>query len=484
MNILTKELIRKSEESAVSSGAFSFRQLMLIAGTRAGEIINDKFSCENKKIAVLCGKGNNGGDGFCIADYLYGMGADVTVITPLGKPETEDAKYYYEKLSFVKITDSFEESSRYDIIIDALYGIGYTARENKAFVELIQRVNAYNALKIAIDIPSGVEANSGKTDKTAFMADFTVTFIALKPCFVLPFGSDYCGETVVADIGVKPIEQSYKVIEKPVFKKRRHNSHKGDYGTALIIAGSYGMAGAAVLATKASLRSGLGIAKCLVCEGIYAPFTASIPEAVCIPCKQTANGIIDSSLLDIKSLSENCTAILIGCGLGKGEEIKDILRQALSQEKLPVIIDADGINALASSIDILKKSKASVIITPHPGEMARLCGKLVKEIEENRIKTAEEFSLEFGCTVVLKGANTVVASDKGEIFFNVTGNSGMATGGSGDVLSGIIVSLLAQGYDPLFSAKAAVYLHGSAADRAVLKRSRHALLPSDIIEEL
>ena len=484
MNILTSKLIRKSEESTVLSGAFSFRQLMYLAGTKAGEIINEKFSCENKKIAVLCGKGNNGGDGFCLAYYLYGMGADVTVITPFGKPETEDAKYYYKELSFVKITDSFEEHCRYDIIIDSLYGIGYTARENKAFDGLIERVNEYNAIKIAIDIPSGVHADSSKVANTAFMADFTVTFIALKPCFVLPSGSDYCGETVVADIGVKPADISYEIIEKPVFKKRLHNSHKGNYGTALIIAGSYGMAGAAILATKASLRSGLGIAKCLVCEGIYAPFTTSVPEAVCVPCKQTENGIIDTKNLDVNRLAENCSAILIGCGLGKGEEIREILIEALSQDKLPVIIDADGINALASSIDILKKSKAPVILTPHPGEMARLTGKTVKEIEENRIITAKEFSLEYGCTLVLKGANTIVASDKGEIFFNITGNSGMATGGSGDVLSGIIVSLLAQGYDPLFSAKSAVYLHGSAADRAILKKSRHALLPSDIIEEL
>ncbi len=484
MNILTKELIRKSEESAVSSGAFSFRQLMYKAGTRAGEIIHNRFPCENKKIAVLCGKGNNGGDGFCIADYLYGMGADVTVITPLGKPETEDAKYYYQKLKLIKIKDSFETDDKYDIIIDAIYGIGYTARENKAFAELTEAVNSYNAIKIAVDIPSGVEANSGKTDKTAFLADFTVTFITLKPCFVLPPASDYCGETVVADIGVKPIEQGFKVIEKPVFKKRRHNSHKGDYGTALIIAGSYGMAGAAVLAAKAALRSGLGIAKCLVCEGIYAPFTASIPEAVCIPCKQTENGILNSEYINIEELSQNCSAILIGCGLGKGEEIRALLSQALAQENLPVIIDADGINALALCIDILKKSKASVIITPHPGEMSRLTGKSIKEIEENRIKTASDFAKEYGCTVVLKGANTVVASSNGEIFFNMTGNSGMATGGSGDVLSGITVSLLAQGYEPLFSAKAAVYLHGTAADKAVLKRSRHALLPSDIIEEL
>lgn len=482
MKILTKELIRESEESAVLNGAFTFRQLMYKAGITASEIITDKFDCKSKKIAILCGNGNNGGDGFVIADYLYGIGSDITVITPFGEPKTEDAKYYFSKLKFIKTTDVFEGD--FDIIIDALFGIGYTYRENKTIEDLFEKINSSSGIKIAVDIPSGVEANSGLIGKNAVKSDLTVTFIAMKLCFVLPYGSDYCGEVVVADIGVEPLSGGYSVIEKPKFEKRRHNSHKGDYGTGLLITGSYGMAGAAMLATKASLRSGLGIAKCVLCESIYSPFTSAIPEAVCLPTKQTESGVLDSESINIKSLSENATALLFGCGVGKGQDIRNILEDILKKSKVPVVLDADGINALSESIDILKETKVPLIITPHPGEMARLCGKTVKEIESDRINVARDFAVEYGCTVVLKGANTIVAHKNGEIYFNLTGNSGMATGGSGDVLSGIIVSLLAQGFSPEFSAESGVYLHGIAADKAVEKRSRHALLPSDIIEEL
>jgi len=482
MKILTKELIRESEESAVLNGAFTFRQLMYKAGITAGEIINKKLGCSSKKIAILCGKGNNGGDGFVLADYLYGIGADVTVIIPFGEPETPDAKYYFENLEFIKITDNFE--GKFDIIIDALFGIGYMYRENNIAEDLFEKINNADGIKVAVDIPSGVESNSGFVGKTAVKADLTVTFIALKPCFVLPDGSDYCGEVVVADIGVVPKEGGYWVIGKPEFNKRRHNSHKGTYGTAVLITGSYGMAGAAILAAKSALRSGLGIAKCVLCQSIYAPFTAAVPEAVCLPKKQKESGILDSSDINIKELTENASALLFGCGVGKGQDIRNILEDIIKNSDVPVVLDADGINALADGIDILKEAEVPLIITPHPGEMARLCGKSVKEIESDRINIARQFAMEYGCTLVLKGANTIVAHKNGEIYFNITGNPGMATGGSGDVLSGIIVSLLAQGYSPEFSARSGVYLHGAAADKAAGKRSEHALIPSDIIEEL
>ena len=482
MNILTKELIRESEESAVSNGAFTFRQLMYKAGVTAGEIIVKKTDCKSKKIAVLCGNGNNGGDGFVLADYLYGIGGDVTVIMPFGKPKTPDARYYFDALKFVKITDNFEGD--YDIIIDALFGIGYMYRENAETEALFEKINSAKGIKISVDIPSGVETNSGFVGKNAVKADFTITFIAMKPCFVLPDGSDFCGEVIVADIGVEPKEGGYRVIDLPKFEKRRHNSHKGTYGTAVMITGSYGMAGAAILSTKAALRSGLGIAKCVLCDGIYAPFTSAVPEAVCVPKKQTENGILDSGEINIKELTENATALLFGCGVGKGTDVRKILEDVIKNSEIPVVLDADGINALSDGIEILKETKVPLIITPHPGEMARLCGKSVKEIESDRVGVARNFAMEYGCTVVLKGANTIVAHKNGEVSFNLTGNSGMATGGSGDVLSGVIVSLLAQGYSPEFSAESGVYLHGAAADKAVKKRSKHALLPSDIIEEL
>jgi len=316
------------------------------------------------------------------------------------------------------------------------------------------------------------------------MCDYTITFIALKPCFVLPEGSDYCGKVIVADIGVNTADFSYKTIEKPQFPKRRHNSHKGTFGTALMFCGSYGMAGAAILATRAALASGVGIAKCVVCDGIYDILTRAIPEAVCLPVVQDESGTYKADTIDYEKAFKKVTAVLIGCGMAQSDNTRKVLRCVAEKSDVPIIIDADGINLLADSIDILRECKAPVIITPHPAEMARLCKCSTAEIEQNRIYYAQKFAIDYNCTVVLKGANTIVATNKGEIFFNLTGNPGMATGGSGDVLSGIMVSLLAQGFVPEDAAKAAVYLHGEAGDRAALKKGERAMLPSDIIKEL
>lgn len=481
MKVLTGSLIKESEENAVKGGAFSFRELMYRAGSLAADIIAEKYSVSGKKIAVLCGSGNNGGDGFVAAEALSRKGADVTVVMPFGPPKTDNARYYCERLRNVKASDSFEDA---DIIIDALFGIGLNRPLDKTAENVIKKANACDCVRIAIDIPSGVEADTGKISGEAFSAELTVTFIALKPCFVLPCGSDYCGETVVADIGVPVNKYAYLTTEKPIFKKRRHNSHKGTFGTALLFCGSYGMAGAAILAARAALRSGVGIVKSVLCDGIYAPFTAAVPESVCVPLKQNKSGTLSAENTDVKALLKGADAVLAGCGMGNNADTAKIVNELVRNTEVPLIIDADGINAIGASIDIIKKCKAPVIITPHPGEMARLLNTAVSEVEADRVSCARTFAQKYGCTVILKGANTVIAAENGDIFFNCTGNPGMSTGGSGDVLSGIVTALSAQGMPPLEAAKAAVYLHGEAGDKAALKKGQRALIPSDIIEEL
>lgn len=481
MSVLTVDLIRKSEENAVKSGAFSFRELMYIAGTKAADIICAEFGCRNKKIAVICGNGNNGGDGFVIAESLAQKEADVTVITPLGPPKTEDACFYYSKAISVKKTDVLNED--FDIIIDAVFGIGLNKPISEELKKLFSKINSCSAIKIAIDIPSGIEADTGKILGGFISADLTVTFIALKPCFLLPEGSEHCGRIIVANIGVTPTEKAYSIIKRPEFKKRPRNSHKGSFGTAFLICGSYGMAGAAILAAKAALRSGVGIAKCLLCKEIYSPFTTSVPEAVCIPQKQTKKGTLKYSK-NILNYIKGSSALLFGCGVAVSPDTLKILSDIIKNCEIPMVIDADGINLLSKNIELLKKSKAPIILTPHPAEMARLLGCSVKEIEADRIETARRFATEYDLILVLKGANTIVALPNGEIYINNNGNPGMATGGSGDVLSGILVSLLAQGLSPDDATKAAVFLHGEAGDRAAARKGERGMLPSDIIEEL
>ncbi len=481
MEVLTKDLIKLSEENAVHDGAFSFVELMKKAGDTAYEIICQRTQINNKKIAVVCGNGNNGGDGFVIADNLAQEGNEVTVITPLGEPLTDSAKYYYSKLSKVEFSNEF--GGEYDIIIDALFGIGLSRQLGENIIELINKINSSNAYKIAIDIPSGIECDTGKILGSCVNADLTVTFIALKPCFMLPPATDFTGEVAVADIGVKPCGKAFDTIEEPVFKERAKNSHKGTYGTAVMFCGSYGMAGAAILSARACLRSGVGIAKCVIPKGIYKILTCAVPEAVCVIEKQSLKGTFTGSVNVEKSL-QKATAVLVGCGIGNNRNTKKLVGQILLKSNVPVVVDADGINALVSNINVLKKTNAPIILTPHPAEMSRLTGISVGEIEENRVKVATDFAKEYGCFVVLKGANTIVATPDGQVFFNMCGNSGMATGGSGDVLAGITVSYLAQGMKICDALKAAVFVHSATADKVAKVKGESALLPSDIIEAL
>ncbi len=481
MDVLSKKLIRLSEENAVHNGAFSFLELMQIAGDTAYKIICKNIELTGKKIAVVCGNGNNGGDGFVIADNLKKSGMDVTVITPLGEPVTDSAKHYYSALLDVEVTTVIDKE--YDVIIDALFGIGLNRPLDSDIIKIINKINSQNAYRVAIDIPSGIESDSGKILGACVNADLTVTFIALKPCFMLPPATDFTGKTVVADIGVKPTDYTYKTIDPPILPERKKNSHKGTFGMATLICGSYGMAGAAILSARACLRSGVGIAKCIIPKSIYKILTCAVPEAVCVIERQTASGTFKGNANLSKAL-EKATAVLIGCGIGNNKQTAKLVKRLIENTKIPTVIDADGINALVSNINVLKKTNAPIILTPHPAEMARLCSISVSEVENDRVNTALRLAREYNCIIVLKGANTLIATPNGEVRFNTCGNNGLATGGSGDVLAGITVSYLAQGLKPLEAVKAAVYIHSATADKVASIKGERALLPSDIIEAL
>ncbi len=277
----------------------------------------------------------------------------------------------------------------------------------------------------------------------------------------------------------------YKEIIKPNIPPRAAESHKGTFGTALLFCGSYGFAGAAVLAAKGCLRSGVGLVKSVVPNKIYDICAASVPEAVFLPLKSDIKGKfgkINKKMLYGHIVKAN--SILVGCGMGVSGNNLKIVEYLIDNAKSPLIIDADGINLVSRNIDILKRAKTPIILTPHPAEMSRLTGISVEKIQKDREKIAKEFAVKYGVYLVLKGNRTVVAAPNGEVFINPTGNAGMATGGSGDVLSGIMASLLCQSTNILSAVAAAVYIHGAAGDLAAEKFSQIALLPSDIIEEL
>lgn len=481
MKVLTAYQIKTTEDNAVQGGIFSYAELMKIAGDTATREILNRYSVIGKKICVMCGMGNNGGDGLVIASNLKRCGADVTLLLPMGYPVTNTAVNFRCGVEGIKTTDNFNDE--YDFVIDALFGIGLNRLLSEKIAGIIEKINAYNCIKIAIDIPSGVFCDGGEV-QTAFKADLTLTFTAYKLCQLLPQTSEYCGETVVLDIGLPVDDYAYLTIDKPQIIKRPQNSHKGTFGTAALFCGSYGMCGAEILASRAALRSGVGIVKALVCDKNYSAFTSSVPEAVTIPVATTQDGapmVYDRTILSVLSSSN---ALLIGCGLGRSDESKKLVLRTLEKTQIPTVVDADGINALQGGIDIIRKITVPVVLTPHPAEMARFCDTTTDVIEANRVKFAKKFAVENNCYIVLKGSNTIVATPNGQIFFNTTGNDGLSTGGSGDVLSGMIVSRLAQGYKPLDAVLNSVYLHGAVADMLSKSISTRAILPGDIIEGL
>lgn len=481
MKVLTASQIKTAEQNAVQRGIFSYAQLMKNAGTSAANEIKRRYDIKDKKILVICGNGNNGGDGLVIAANLQNSGADVSLAFPLGFPSTKTALTLKNDVNNVKIIKEIDDN--FDFVIDALFGIGLNRKLTDEIAALIEKINKFNCVKIAVDLPSGVFCDGGDVS-IAFKSDLTLTFTAYKICQLIPPCSKYCGKTVVLDIGLPVEEYVYKTIEEPKKIKREKHSHKGTFGTALLICGSYGMCGAEILATQAALRSGVGIAKAIVCDKNYTAFTSDVPEAVVLPVRIHKNGSPIVSRKVLASALNRSNALLIGCGLGQSKSAKDLIFKTLKSTKIPTVIDADGINAVASNINIIRKINAPVIITPHPAEMARLCNATVSDIESNRIKFAKEFAVENNCYLLLKGTNSIIATPKGEIWFNTTGNDGLSTGGSGDVLSGMIVSRLAQGYAPFDALANSVYLHGKTADVLSKSISTRAILPTDIIEGL
>lgn len=498
MKVFTANQIKKIEDATVIRGISKLR-LMENAGSAAARIIRQRFDISSKKITVVCGNGNNGGDGFVIARKLFENGANLNVIRLMGLPVTENASAMCKKLMEcgVHIFDYFDNIvasknilSQSDIIIDAVFGIGFNRTPDSGICEAFDYLSSLDAYRIAIDIPSGIYCDSAQCAPAFFKADITISFIGYKYCHFHPPASSFCGKVIICDIGVPQdlidaIENCPKIIGEPVFSKRDKNSHKGTFGTAVLVCGSYGMAGAALIAGKACLRSGVGITKLAVPDKIYPIIASTFPEAVYVPVDTGKSGTFaGNAFFSIREHLEKANAVLFGCGVGKGADINFLLRDILLNTTANIIIDADGINALAQNIDIIKQSKGQIVLTPHPGEMARLCKTTVEKINSDRIGYALGFALEYGVTVVLKGANSVVAFENGDVYINITGNPGMATGGSGDMLAGMLVSLLAQGIDVQKSVLIAVYLHGKAGDEAAARLGETSMLPTDMIKEL
>ncbi len=500
--VLTREQLRAAEQAAVTGG-ITWMQLMDNAGCAAAKQLTSHFAVNGSRITILCGKGNNGGDGFVIARELTRCGACVTVLLTAGEPQTPQAKSMFallpasvSVLSYIPDEPSAAKClADSALIVDAVYGIGFRGTLPDFLRPLFRKINQSDVPVVAIDIPSGMETDSAVWDKDTLKAKRTITFTALKPAFIHSAGENIFGEIEVVAISIPetilspyrdhaPIPVTFKEVQE-CFPKRFDDTNKGSFGRALLLCGSPGMAGAAVLAASAALRCGAGLTELALPASLYPIAAAHLCEPVFTLLPETENYEISPAAVALfgKRL-QAATAVGLGCGLGTSPGAAALVLAALTQAVCPVVLDADALNILARHLEILNTVQVPVILTPHPGEMSRLTGKTVAEIQADRASISREFSEKYNVIVALKGHGTLIAVPGKTPFVNPTGNPGMATGGSGDLLTGMIVSFLAQGFSPADAALCGVYLHGLAGDNAAARLSQHAMLPTDILAEL
>ncbi len=442
-----------------------------------------------KKVMVICGNGNNGGDGLAVARLLYLKGVAVTVLligdthkcTVETKQQLDIVKNYGIEIVRDWVLDD------YTTIVDAIFGIGISRPVEGGYKEIIDRINESKANVLSLDMPSGISADTGKVMGAGVKADKTVTFAYKKIGLVLYPGADYGGVIKVKDIGIThagfenkdPRVYSYTKDDLEKIPPRVNYSNKGSYGKVLVIAGGINMSGAAYFAAKAAYRMGAGLVK------IYSPkenrtiLQTMLPEAIL--------DTYDCENIDMKNLKDAmswASVIIIGPGMGTGAHTKTILTFLLSAAHVPLVIDADGINIIGQYPELLNNHKNNLILTPHVGEMARLVKKEICQIKENLIEEADTYAKKENVICVLKDARTVVTDGSGQVYLNQSGNNGMSTGGSGDVLTGIIAALLAQGLDDLEAARLGVYIHGLAGDGAASKGGLYGTMADDIVNNI
>ena len=458
--------------------------------TRAVYKISAEQSRSGLKICIIAGKGNNGGDGLVCARLLYESGFDVSAVLAMGEPATQLSAAAYGRLGGVKVIKGFDSAARdellsADILVDCIFGTGFKGALRESALPLFECINSSPAYKIACDIPSGCNADTGLCDADSVKADMTVTFHRPKVGMALSPAREYCGVTEVCDIG---ISNEYEISDFEIYEpslrdlramlpKRPAGSHKGTFGRLLIIAGSENYYGAAAMAANAALRCGAGIVQLAAPRSVISALAGNMYECTFLPFEENE---------DAKSLSsaiEKATAVLIGCGLGVSEQRKALVRAVTESAPCPVIIDADGLNCLAENIDILAGARAEVTLTPHIGELARLCGKDTAAALDERLTLSAGLAEKYGVTVGSKSAGTLTVTPGGAFVTNY-GNTALSKGGSGDMLAGMIASFTAQGSSSAEASLLGCYILGRSAERLSLTMSERSILARDILNEI
>jgi ADP-dependent NAD(P)H-hydrate dehydratase / NAD(P)H-hydrate epimerase len=506
MLIVTAEEMRRLDHSTIHEAGIPGIVLMENAGRSLVQIILDRFFPLNGKfICIFAGRGNNGGDGFVVARYLQKEGCSVRVylLSPThlvagdAKTNLEICQKLQVPIHEILVSQDVEKYKldwlQADLVVDALLGTGLNADVRSLYAEVIDVINGLGAPKVAVDIPSGLDSERGTVLGTCVKADLTVTFGFPKIGQVIYPGREYVGELHVVDISIPRqliiAQQLRHVLLEPdeltLPTPRKADSHKGHFGHLLVIAGSPGKTGAAAMTSEAAVRVGAGLVTLGVPKSLNPILEAKLTEVMTEPLAENVDGVLSPDALQgILKIVESKTALALGPGLSTAEGPAELIRQLLVKSSLPIVIDADGLNIVAKDMNVLQQAQCPIILTPHPGEMARLTGIPVPQVQSDRIGVSRLLAQKFKVIVVLKGAATVVALPDGQVFINPTGNPGMASGGMGDILTGLIGGLLAQGLQPEEAAKTGVFMHGLAGDYCARKRGPTGFLATDLLPEI
>ncbi|MCR4426842.1 MAG: NAD(P)H-hydrate dehydratase [Firmicutes bacterium] len=504
--------IRKIDEAAIGQFGVAGIALMENAGASVARaafriLAGEPGGCPARfSVVVFAGRGNNGGDGFVAARHLLGAGFNVRVYL-LGESRNVEGDAG-ANLSILRsmgvcpeeLCDDSPEHLWADVgatvrdahvIIDAMLGTGARGEPSPAILRAIAIIRACARPVIAVDIPTGVDADTGACTSQCVRADTTVTFGLPKIGLVSYPGREFAGLIVVSPIGIPEALLESPAIQtnlttpenvRAALRRRAPDDHKGDFGRVLVVAGSRGMAGAAALASSATLRSGAGLCVLACPELILDSLAAKVTEVILtpVPCTQ-AGSVSAEAIPHILTHARGCDAVVAGPGLGATDDTRAVVEALIRECPVPLVVDADGINVLAGNSAAFKAARSGVVVTPHPGELGRLMGVTPAEINSDRLRWAREAARTTGAVVVLKGAGTVIARPDGEAFINPMGNPGMATAGSGDVLAGVVGSLLAQGGEPFPSAVAGVFIHGLAGDLAAREMGQAGMVAGDML---
>ncbi len=505
MKLVNAEEMRAVDNRAINEYKIPSLELMENAGRGIFSYIDQKVlsEFENPRILIVCGRGNNGGDGFVVGRYLLQNEYDASfILAGTDEKLSDDCRANYDRVKkagfeVVQISgeNDIPDLDEYDVIIDAMFGTGFSGAPRDITAELIYRINESEKFIIAIDAPSGLNVSTGQVEAKAVEADVTVTLALPKPGLYVSPGREFAGGVAVLPIGIpdeviESFDLKANLISSDLvaftLPEPKPDGHKGDFGKVFILAGSPGLTGAGVLSGNAAARSGAGLVTVGVPKTLNPILEAKLTEVMTIGLPDVGK----KSVFALRGNGEICKviaekdAVAIGPGIGRHHETQELVRRIIPKIDCPVIIDADGLYSLAGDDSPLCATHAPMVLTPHPGEFARLTGETPDENQIKNYELAVMYAKKFDSVIVLKGSPTIIASPEGDIFMNQTGNFGMATGGSGDVLTGIIVALLGQQLSPLEASVCGVFIHGLAGDIAIGDINPRSLIAGDIIDSL